>query len=1045
MRTRKNVLLALVLLLSTPMFAQRTTVFTEANLSYKKGEAFMQKGLLGQAQAEFRQTINNLGPVNESEAELLLTKAQFKYAKCAIQLGQPDGEKLMLDFIRTQSPDPIANEALVEVAHFYFDEEEYEKAIEYYAQVPTGGMTREERSEVRFKMGYAFFVQKKFSNAKSNFLEIKDFETEYYYPSNYYLGLCHFFEGSYNDAIKQFRIVEKSQKYKTYIPYYLTQIYFAERRYDELIAYAEPRLQDVGIKKLPETTQLVGQAYFEKGNYERALPYLEYYAERSAKLREEEWYQLGFTQHQMGQYKKAVQSLKELNGVDSRIGQSAMYYLADSYLKTGDRQSARTSLAQAKRMTYDPTIQEEANFNYAKLSYELKDPREAIDALQIVQPTSRYYIEAQSLMSEIFLNYRDYQQALNVIEKMPNKTPQIQESYQKVAYLRGLQLLQNNDLEGAKAHLYKSQQFPIDIRTKALASYWLADIANREKQYDTSIRLMNQFLTVAKTQNNLPDESSLFTGNYLMGYNYLKQENYNSALGYFRECIEGIKRNKSFISSDDVKENILGDALMRTGDAYFKRNQYNEAVNYYDQAIDGRFGGFVYAIYQKAIIEGLRNRVSDKLIALERIANEFPQSSYADEALLQLGITYQEIGQLNRAIEPLRKLITDYRNKSNLINQGLLQLGLLSYNQGNLEAAINYYKQVFSNNPEPGEANLALAALEEIYIDDLGKADDYFSFLETIPGYKVDNFAKDSINFKAAEAQFENGNYQRAVDAYTDYIRKFPTGSYLLTAYFHRGESYSILRQYSPAFKDYDFVVSKGTSRYYVKALEKGAIIAYNHEQNFNKSFELYTLLESAATNEDMRFEAQLGSLRSAYRIGNTQAVYSLAGKVANSPSASQQQVATANFYLGKIAFDRKEYDNALTTFEKVKKLSDNEQTAEARYLIAYIYYLKRQLDTAQNLCINANKESSGYPYWVAKSVLLLSDIFAEKGDLYNAKAVLEALLENYKEDEDLISSARTKLATINKQLNQTSRLDLGGDSNRLEFDEGGNNNNKNN
>lgn len=1041
MRTRTNVLLALVLILSIPLAAQRTAVFTEANLAYKRGEAFMQKGQLGQAQAEFRQTINQLGPINQPQAELLLTKAQFNYAKCAIQLGQPDGEKLMLDFIRMQRPDPIANDALVEVAHFYFDDQEFEKAIEYYSQVPTGGMTREQRSEVRFKMGYAFFVQKKFPSAKSNFQEIKNVETEYYYPTNYYLGLCHFFEGSYNNAIKQFRIVEKSQKYSKYIPYYLTQIYFAERRYDELIAYAEPRLQEPGIKKLPETTQLVGQAYFEKQNYEQALPYLEYYAERSSKLREEEWYQLGFTQHQMGMHKKAVQSLKELNGIDSRIGQSAMYYLADSHLKTGDRQSARTALAQARRMTYDPTIQEEANFNYAKLSYELKDPREAIDALQIIPPTSRYYVEAQSLMSEIFLNYRDYQQALSVIEKMPNKTPQIQESYQKVAYLRGLQLLQANDIEEAKAHLYKSQQFPIDLRTKALASYWLADIAQREKQYDTSIRLMNQFLTVAKTMNNLPDESSLFTGNYLQGYNYLKQDNYNSALGYFRESIEGIKRNRSFISSDDVKQNVLGDALMRTGDAYFKRNQYGEAVRYYDEAIDGRFGGYVYAIYQKAIIEGLRSRVSDKIVALERIANEFPNSAYADEALLQLGITYQEIGQLNRAVSPLQKLVSEYRNKSNLINQGLLQLGLINYNQGNLEGAINYYKQVFTNNPEPNEGNLALAALEEIYIDDLGRADDYFAFLETIPGYKVDNFAKDSINFKAAEAQFENGNYQRAVDAYTDYIRKFPNGSYLLTAYFHRGESYSILRQYSPAFRDYDFVVSKGSSRYYVKALEKAAIIAYNHEQNFNKSYELYTALETAATNEDMRFEAQLGGLRSAYRIGNTQAVYNLAGKVANSPSASQDQVATASFYLGKIAFDRKDYDNALTYFEKVKQLSDTEQTAEARYLIAYIYYLKRQLDTAQELCINANKESSGYPYWVAKSVLLLSDIFAEKGDLYNAKAVLEALLENYQDDEELVSTARAKLATINKQLNQASRLDLGGDPNRLEFEEGGNNN----
>ena len=35
--------------------------------------------------------------------------------------------------------------------------------------------------------------------------------------------------------------------------------------------------------------------------------------------------------------------------------------------------------------------------------------------------------------------------------------------------------------------------------------------------------------------------------------------------------------------------------------------------------------------------------------------------------------------------------------------------------------------------------------------------------------------------------------------------------------------------------------------------------------------------------------------------------------------------------------------------------VSDNEQTAEARYLIAYIYYVRRDLEVAQQLCLNAN------------------------------------------------------------------------------------------
>jgi len=1034
---KHSALLLIATLWTSVLAAQQTTIYTEANRAFKRGADFQEQGLLGQAQDEFKTTLDLLQPVNEPEADMLRTKAEFNYAKCAVQRKLPEGEKLILDFIRKHSPDPLAGEALVEVANYYYNSGDYEKAITYYAQVPTSGMSKEKRAEARFRMGYAFFVQKQFGKAKNNFKEISNIEGDYYYPSNYYLGLCYFFEGDYNGALKHLRIVEKTPKYKPHIPYYLSQIYFAERRYDELIAYAEPRLNERDVRNDKEIRQLVGQAYFEKGEYAKALPHLESYAERTGKLREEEFYQLGFAQYKTGNYRKAIQSFNELSGVDSPMGQSANFYLADCYLKSGQKASARTAFGNAKRLSFDAEIKEDALFNYAKLSYELKDPREAITSLQDITPKSKYYLEAQALMGEIFLSYRDYKQALEILDKLPNKTPQIQESYQKVAYFRGLQLLQEEKNKEAKTHFDKSLQYPVDARIKALATYWQADIAHRDGQYENSIRLMSQFLTLAKTVNKLPDESSLFTGNYLQGYNYLKQKNYTSALGFFKEAVAGINRNRSFIASENVKNKVLGDATMRAGDCHFKRNQYNEALTYYDEAITRRYSGFVYAVYQKALIEGLRGRTTDKILALERIPQEFPESEYADDALLQLGITYQEIGQLNKAVTPLKELVNKYRTKSDLINQGYLQLGLITYNQGNPETAINYYKQVFNNNPDPDEARLALAALEEIYVRDLGRADDYFAFLETVPGYKVDNVAKDSINFKAAESQYLNGNYQRAIDGYTDYIRKFPKGQDILTAYYHRGESYSVLKQYSPALSDYEYVVGKGQSRFYIKALEKAAIIAYNHEQNFTKSYDFYTKLEAAATNEDMRFEAQLGALRSAYRSNNTQAVYTLASKVANSSNASEAQKATANFYLGKIAYERKEYDNALRYLNQVVAMSDNEQTAESRYLIASIYYQKRDLERAQELCINSNKESSAYPYWVAKSVILLSDILSEKGDLYNARAALEALLDNYDEDPTVVSEAQTKLNAINNQINKSSRLNNERDSGKLDLIDG--------
>ncbi len=1040
MMAKKYVLLWGMVLLSTLLCAQKTTIYTDANRAYKEGLDFYDKGLYAQAQEKFRQAVTMLRPINETQARLLMDQAELSEVKCAVRLEQIDGEKNLINFIRNKKPDPIYDEALLEIATYYFNAREYQKANAYYDQVPTLGMKSAERAEIKFKMGYGYFAQKQFANAKRTFTEIKDVQGDYYYPSNYYLGLCYFFDGDYDSSIRNLKIAGTSSEYDDEIPYYLTQIFFAQRRFDELIAYAEPKLNERGLDNKKEMYQLVGQSYFEKGNYSQALTYLSYYAEQTNKLREEEFYQLGFAQYQVGQYEEAIKSFKELSDVNSLIGQNAMFYLADSYLKLGQKRNALTPLATAKRMEFDPQIREDAVFNHAKLAYELNQPKIAIADLQQIQPESQYYLEAQQLMGSIFLNYRDYQQALDILDNIPNKTPQLLETYQKVALYRGMQLLQEGQPSVAKSFFEKSLEYSFDGRTKAIAIYWLGEIAHREKQYAASIQLMNQFLTLAQTQRNLPDESSVFTANYVQGYNYFKQENYTAAQQYFAFVVDGIKRNQSFIRNTKISNQILGDATMRAGDCLFKRNQYQAAVQFYDEAISNRYSGYDYAIFQKALIEGLRGRTTDKILALERIPKEFPKSEFADDALLALGATYQEMGKLGEASAPLQRLVSEYSKSSPLVNQAYMRLGLISYNGGNLNAAINYYKQVLNNNPEPTETSQSLAALREIYVDDLGRPDDYFALLRTT-GLTVDNFERDSLNYQAALGRYETGDYQRAITAFTNYIQNFPNGWYLLDAYYYRGEAYSSTRRFDEALNDYEFVINKGPSRFYLQALEKAAIIAYNHSQNFQKSYEYYNLLEVAATDPEKVFDAQLGALRSAYRSNNTQAVYNLSSKVANNPNATVEQRASANFYLGKLAFDQGDLDNALRAFTQVTQMVNNEQAAEARYLRAEIYYRKGQLEQAKQITLNANSESSAYPYWVAKSVLLLGTILHDQNDLLNARAALEALIENYNDDQEIVNQARIKLNQVNLKIEQNSRLNRNFDSGNMEFNNNGNNN----
>ena len=1027
---------------SLELNAQATTVYTEAWRTFKEAEDHRQKNVLEKAQREYAEVVEMLLPVHQPEAELLRIQAELNVAKLAVRLGKSDGEKLILDFVRRYQPDPIANTALLEIAKYYFDQNELDKAQEYYLLVPRSTVSPEEQAEVNFRLGYTYFVQKDFDEARRYFQFSKNTQGEFYYPTNYYLGIIEFFEGDYEGATEQFLIAERDPQYSAYIPYYLTQIYFAQGQYDTLVTYAAPLVEGGGssLKNRKEMEQLLGQAYFEQGNYTAALPLLESYAKGNRKLREEELFQLAFARYQNQEYATASEAFREVSGQDTEIGQSANFYLGDIALRQGDGVGARTAFAAAGRQSFDAELQQEALFNYAKLSYELGYPADAITAIQQLPPESNYYGPGQKLLGDVFTTTQDYQRALDILEAMPNRSPELDEAYQRVAFLRGQQLLGQGNMVQSKVLLQKSLEKPVNPSYRAQATYWLADLANRQQDYATSIRLTNDFLAQARSMQGLPAQTSVYTGNYLQGYNYLKQDDYGSALTYFTNTVEGIERNLPYINDPDVRERVLGDAVLRAGDAHFTRNQYDLAARYYDDAIQRKTVGFVYALYQKALIEGLRGRSADKVLALEQLVQNYPNSQYADDALYQLALTYQELNRPQQALEPLRTIISQYKVNSPLVNQSLLQLGLISYNLGNTEAAVNYYKQVFASNPSPGEATRARDALREIYVDDMGQANLFFEFFETLPGQEISTDARDSISFRAAVSQYENGNYERAVAALTDYLRQYPQSPNTLPGVFYRGDSYVALRQYNDALPDFEAVINAGPSRFYLPALKKASLIAYNSVQDFQRSFRLYTLLEAAADSEATRFDAQVGALQSAYRIDDTRATEDYAAKVANNPNADGGQRTIANFYLGKIAYDRSDLVRAIPYFDQVIANSDDERTAEARYLRADAIYKQGDLDRAQQLALEANRESSGYPYWVAKTVILLSDVLRDKQDLYNSRAALEALLENYSEDAELVAEARQKLARVEAEIQAGSRLNTAPTNPaRLELDNSGN------
>ena len=1011
--------LFLVLALAGSALAQRTTVFTESNLAFSKGLEFFDQGLYAMAQHEFRKVLIRRVPANEPEYRIIAKKAELLLAKSAVRLDQPEGQKLMTDFVKSQRPDPTANQALIELANFYYNKKDYEEAIEFFSMMQETGLTDVEKTEIQFKHGYCLFVKKRFDEARAKLSGIKNISGDYYFPANYYYGLTSYFNEDYDEALASWSVVEDAPSYRKLIPYYIGQIHASRGDYDQLIAYVEPRIEQRNLKNKTEMHHMLGQAYFEKGDYQRALPYLEYYEEKSARLRAQDFYQVALTQYKNEKYVEATKNFKQLNNENSELGQSAMFYLADSYLRAGDKASARNAFQQVSRMTFDGMQQEEALYHYARLSAELGMDRDAIKALQRFLPESKFYANSQTILAETLVNTKDYKTAIKLIEKMDQQTPTIKEAYQKVTFFQGVEEFENRKFGKAEEYFQKSLQNPVERNFQAQATYWIGEMQHLQGQYEKSKSSLSNYLTLANGARDLPATASPGAAHYTQGYNYFKTEDYISALDHFESSIRTISAG----DESELGKRARPDAMLRAGDCNFKRNRYSEASSYYNQAISAKAPGFEYALFQKAIIGGLTGNDQGKINDLQVLVTNYAKSAYADDALFELASTYQNMGEFEAAVDPLKKLINNYRGKSPLINRSYLRLGLITYNLGRTQEALDYYKTIFKNNPTSVEAKDALAAIEEIYVDDLGQPNEYVAFVESVPGYKVSGDERDALNYSVAENHYEQGDYAAAVKSFGTYIKTFPKGQNLLNAYYFRGESYTLLKDYDPALGDYLWVVKKGESHLYARAMGKAAIISYNHKEDFKQSFELYSKWESLTSDPEEQFEAQIGAMRSAYRIGDKTATAEYASKVSGNPKATAEEKAFAQFFEGKLAYEKGQYDAAQKMFKQVVQYTDNEQTAEARYLLADIDFRANKFDLAEEACRNAFSESASYPFWVAKSLILLSDVLVKKQDLFNAKAALEAVVENFTEDESLVAEAQTKIVAIEKLEARDNRI----------------------
>lgn len=1004
------------------LYAQVETSAQRECKLYDDAYALYQTKLYAAAETAFEKVLE----ATPSDGNSRRADAAYYKAVCALRLGRKDGEYCMARFLEEYVESPHAVAGLFELGLQRFREEDWVAAIERFEEVDASALDKEEAAERDFKLGYAYFSLGRYDEASACFARVKDTKTYYSAYATYFYAHLAYTQGNYATALDEFERIADDPSFSAIVPYYVAQIYYKRREYERVAQYVPSIIEGAAKSRQSELLRLLGDSQYKLGEDSASLVTWNRYLATTETVTREENYIVGMLNYRLGHYDEAAQRLERVATEDDGYAQNANYYLGDCYLRLGDKVRARAAFEMASRPQYDSVLREDALFTYAKLTYELQsgslsDAADAFTRYLHEYPNSARTAEAYNYLGMAYASTKNYQQALDVLQKIDRPDILTQQAIQRAAYYRGVELYQNLKYEEADSLFAESLlvvAYTPELRASAL--YWRGEALYRMEQYPLAAKYYRDFRGAAGAFSQREYARSA----YNLGYCQFKMKSYKEAGEWFRQYLAGSGEKESL--------DMRTDAYCRMGDCHYVERAYWPAIDAYGQAV--RLGGVGadYALFQEGFAYGLVERPKRKIEVLGRFDKEYVASSYRPEAFYELGVTLQAVDSLSAAQSYYERIVKEYPTSSRAAS-ALVQLGLVAYAQRESERAIGYFKQVVKDYPRTPSAEEALLALERVYQSE-GNVNDYFSYLESQGIEKqYSQSQRDSMMYTGAVEFYLRGQYPKAVKALNEYVTQYPNGNYGLPARLYLAESLCAQRDSASAIPPLRYVVNVLAHKWRARALQllSGA---YEFEKDWQHALETYAMLEEAASSVELLTEARAGRLRVAVALGMSDDVIECANRLLSSEKIQPELALYASYQLGGALRRSGRLDEAYAAYSKLGANTGSVVGAESRYQMAWIRYEQSNWKGVHDEVTGFARQNTPHQYWLGKSFILLAKAYAAQDDFFQAKATLQSVVDNYAvADDGVRDEAKREMELLVKEEKEKQAKESG-DTIRFEF-----------
>ena len=918
------------------------------------------------------------------------------------------------DYLRRYPDAPEQNRMKALAMLSYYAQGNYAKVIDCMQEVEPDKLKDKERDDAILAYALSMIKEGRYEEAAVQLDILKLISDRYDDEAVFYTAYTEYMGKRYDAAEEGFTQALNTAKYHRQSRYYLAEIMLATKGYAEAEAMAIAYNNEYGQDEYTlEMTRILGEALYGQKRYLQAAVILEEYLAAAENPKREVLYQLGMSHFNTKEHLRAPELFAMVSDGDDAIAQSAQLHAGLSYLALNDKNKARLCFEQAASMTAVPELRERAMYNYTVCMHETAYSGfgESVAILERFLnefPNSVYTDRVNSYLVETYMNTKNYDAALQSIAKIQQPSSTILKAKQQLLYKAGTEAFAGGDLKKAMNKLNESLKVgDYDRQTGADALFWRGEVYFREGNHRQAARDYAQYLNLTGDRKGRTYGLAL----YGMGYTHFTQKSYQEAFKQFNNLIQSFP-----VSEGVIDKATLADAYMRIGDCYFHSRKYSAAENSYDKAIDTDPSQADYAVYQKAFTQGLTGRYSDKVGTLTYLTETYPLSDYFDDALYEKGRAYVQLENGTQAISAFEQLTKQFPQSHYAPIAGN-EIALIHYQNDRIRAAIQAYKAVITNYPNSEQAKVAMRDLKNLYVEE-NMVDSYVEFASQAQGMVAVNVNEhDSLSYKAAEMAYARGDDKVATEGFNKYLNQFPTGAYVTDAQYYLGCLYYKANNYEQAKANLAKVTTRRSSKYCEEATRMLGDLAYNNK-DYNLAIEAYGNLIEMTGNPTTKLHAQVHRLRSAWTIADYELIVNESAQVLTNSKLAPETATELRYYRAKAYLNQGKHESAIEDLRILAKDTRNVYGAESKYQLAQIYYNIKQYEHAEKEVLDYINVSTPHSYWLARSFVLLADVYMKNEKYIEAKQYLISLKQSYQAKDNIASMIEERLQTLENMMN---------------------------